>query len=96
MVFLNLGKSWFSMKLPSTPGSCVVSLRPNARCSWKPRTVITHLETRDDLLGDIDEMRHVAHRCTEPGCDTIVERVAEDRVHPILRLELRGEARCKL
>ena len=32
----------------------------------------THWESSHDLVGDVDEVSHVAHRCTETGGQSIV------------------------
>jgi hypothetical protein len=54
--------------------------------------VNTHGELRDDLLGDIDKVRHVTHGRTETTFDTVIEWEAQDRVEPFLSLPLDGEA----
>ena len=55
----------------------------------------TNRKGGQDLLCDLDEACHIAHWSAEAVNKGIVQRVAEDRVHPFLSLELAGEAACE-
>ena len=51
----------------------------------------TYGKVTENLLRDIDKVRHIAHGSTETGIDTVVKGKAKDSIHVIVSLPVGSE-----